>query len=327
MTLKSMLILNNQPSLFWLKKVTIAVQLTVISIGLTACNDHSSAQNKAAPKAEYTAIARGKVEISGGLLDINAPENSVYSRINVKLGDQIQQGQILAQLDPHSAELDVDQAKAALAQAYAQLHMQNIRLPAAQRFANRWKKAATLGVAQQQQADDAAQAVAQIEAESAVAAAEVQIQQQKVNAAEYALDKQKIRAPQAGEIIKVWVQQGSTSTLDQHIAFTVLPQRPLVVRAEVNESFISHIKMGMKASLTLEDTSSDTRLTAHVIQISKIYETASLGNDPTLQNSRVVSCILALDTSPTSQQDKQNQQQNTNPPLLIGQNLLVKFYD
>jgi hypothetical protein len=83
----------------------------------------------------------------------------------------------------------------------------------------------------------------------------------------------------------------------------------------------------MKASLTLEDTSSDTRLTAHVIQISKIYETASLGNDPTLQNSRVVSCILALDTSPTSQQDKQNQQQNTNPPLLIGQNLLVKFYD
>jgi multidrug resistance efflux pump len=310
------------------KNTGIAAAILVMSsISLTACDNHNSAQKNSAPKSEYAAIARGKVEIEGGLLDIVAPENGIFSQINVQLGDQIKSGQILAQLDPQAAILDIDQTKAALAQAIAQLHMQNIRLPAAQRLASRWQKAAALGAAQQQQADDAAQTVAQIQAENAVAVAEVQVEQQKVAAAEYSLEKRTIRAPQAGEIVKVWVQQGSTATTDQHIAFTVLPQRPLVVRAEVNESFISHIKMGMKASLSLESSPSSAPIAAHVIQISKMYETASLGNDPTLQNGRVVSCILAFDTLPTSQQDKQNQQQNTNPPLLVGQNLLVKFYD
>jgi multidrug efflux pump subunit AcrA (membrane-fusion protein) len=320
--------LNNVLCLALYKKIVITTAILVIStICLTACDNHNSAQNTAAPKVEYAAIARGKVEIEGGLLEVVAPENGRYSQINVKLGDQIISGQILAQLDPQPAMLDVNQAKAALVQANAQLNMQRIRLPAAQRLASRWQKAAALGAAQQQQADDAAQTVAQIQAESTVAAAEVQVQQQKVAAAEYTLVKQTIRAPQAGEIVKVWVQQGSTATTDQHIAFTVLPQRPLVVRAEVNESFISHIKIGMKASLSLEGSPSSAPISAHVIQISKMYETASLGNDPTLQNSRVVSCILAFDTSTNSQTAIQNQKQSTNPPLLVGQNLLVKFYD
>ncbi len=314
--------------LFHKKKIISAALLAVCSVSLTACDNHNSAQKNSTPKAEYAAIARGKVEIEGGLLEISAPENGIFSQINVKLGDHIQQGQILAQLDPRSAALDVAEAKAALAQAKAQLNMQTLRLPAAERLASRWQKAAALGAAQQQQADDATQAAAQIQAENAIAAAQVQVEQQKVATAEYALEKRTIRAPQSGEIVKVWVQQGSTATADQHIAFTVLPQRPLVVRAEVNESFISHIKMGMKASLSAEGSAAQLPIAAHVIQISKVYETASLGNDPTLQNGRVVACILALDTPPKSMSPAAPKQQQTEtPPLLVGQNLLVKFYD
>jgi len=321
----SMFIFNNSYALYK-KTVRSAALLGCGSLLLTACDQHHPAQNEPAPKSEYAAIARGKIEVEGGLLDISAPENGIFSQINVKLGDHIQKGQILAQLDSRSAELDVAESKAALAQATAQLNMQTIRLPAAERVASRWKKAASMGAAQQQQADDAAQTVAQIQAENAVAAAQVQVEQQKVAAAQYALDKRTIRAPQAGEIVKVWVQQGSTSTADQHIAFTVLPQRPLVVRAEVNESFISHIKIGMKASLSSEGSSSDLPVTAHVIQINKIYETASLGNEPTLQNGRVVSCLLALDPPNPSSSTAQKPQTDA-PPLLVGQNLLVKFYD
>ncbi len=328
MNLTLMPLSNTQFKLQSQKKIISAVLFAACAISLSACdNSHNSTQKNTAPKAEYAAIARGKVEIEGGLLEISAPENGIFSQINVKLGDQIQQGQILAQLDPRSAELDVAEAKAALAQAKAQLNMQTIRLPAAERLASRWQKAAALGAAQQQQADDATQAVAQIQAENAVAAAQVQVEQQKVAAAEYTLEKRTIRAPQAGEIVKVWVQQGSTATADQHIAFTVLPPRPLVVRAEVNESFISHIKMGMKASLSAEGSASQLPIVAHVIQINKVYETASLGNDPTLQNGRVVACMLALDTPSKSSSTAQKQQQTETPPLLVGQNLLVKFYD
>jgi multidrug efflux pump subunit AcrA (membrane-fusion protein) len=326
MTSKFMTLLHLQCTTRLSKAVMTSAVLTLLALPIVACNDHA-AQSNATPKAEYAAIARGKTEVEGGLLEVNAPENSIFSHINVKQGDNIHQGQILAQLDAHAAALDLAQAKAAFAEAQAQQNMQAIRLPAAQRLASRWQKAATLGAAQQQQADDAAQAVAQIQAENAVATAEVQVEQQKVVAAEYALEKRTIRAPQAGEIIKVWVQQGSTTTADQHIAFTVLPQRPLIVRAEVNESFIGHIKMGMKASLSPEGPSSNLTVAAHVIQIGKVYETASLGNDPTLQNGRVVACILALDAPPKSQSAVQDRQQTQTPPLLVGQNLLVKFYD
>ncbi|GAC1368970.1 MAG: hypothetical protein NVS3B3_01050 [Aquirhabdus sp.] len=106
-----------------------------------------------------------------------------------------------------------------------------------------------------------------------------------------------------------------------------MPQRPLLIRAEVNESFIGHIKMGMKASLSPEGSSSNLPIAAHVTQIGKVYETASLGNDPTLQNGRVVACILTLDTPSPSHQPHRNPQSKQTPPLLIGQNLLVKFYD
>ena len=86
--------------------------------------------------------------------------------------------------------------------------------------------------------------------------------------------------------------------------------------------------MGMKASLSAEGSASQLPIAAHVIQINKVYETASLGNDPTLQNGRVVACILALDTpSKSTSTVSQKQQQTETPPLLVGQNLLVKFYD
>lgn len=325
MTSKFMTLLNMHTTQLF-KTIVTSTVLTILALPIVACNDHAT-QSNATPKAEYAAIARGKTEVEGGLLDIVAPENSIFSHINVKQGDEIKQGQVLAQLDSHTAALDLSQANAALAQAQAQQNMQAIRLPAAQRLASRWQKAAALGAAQQQQADDAAQAVAQIQAENAVASAEVQVEQQKVAAAAYTLKKLTLRAPQAGAIVKVWVQQGSTATADQHIAFTILPNRPLIVRAEVNESFISHIKIDMKASLFPEGSSSSQPIAAHVIQIGKLYETARLGNDPTLQNGRVVACILALDNQPTSQQPNHHPQSTQTPPLLIGQNLLVKFYD
>jgi multidrug efflux pump subunit AcrA (membrane-fusion protein) len=327
MTLKFKTLLNMKCTTQLFKTIVTSTVLAILILPVAACNEHSANQSNAVPKAEYAAIARGKTEVEGGLLDIVTPENGIFSHINVKLGDEIQQGQVLAQLDSHVAALDLAQAKAALAQAKAQQNMQAIRLPAAQRLASRWQKAAELGAAQLQQADDTSQSVAQIQAENAVSDAAVDVEQQKVDAATYALAKLTIRAPQAGNLVKVWIQQGSTATADQHIAFTILPNRPLIVRAEVNESFIGHIKIGMKASLFPEGSSSGKPVAAHVIQIGKLYETARLGNDPTLQNGRVVACILALDTASPSQQPDHNPQSTQTPPLLVGQNLLVKFYD
>jgi len=289
---------------------------------LSACHDQSSVPQSSAAKADYVAMARGKVDVEGGLLDLVAPENAIFSQVYVHVGDLVKRDQPLAQLDAAAEQLELSQQQTALEQAKAQQSLQALHLPAAALAAKRWQKAAGLGAAQQQQADDAMQAERQAQAENSIALAAVHSAEQKVAEAEYALQKRTIRAPQAGEVITVRVQQGSALTSEQRVAFTLLPSRPIIVRAEVSESFINRIKLGMKAGL-LPDSASTIAATApiaaHVSQIGKVYEPAHLNSDAVQQNSRVIVCLLTLDAAAQHQLQTQH--------LLIGQNVLVKFYE
>ncbi len=289
---------------------------------LIACHDQDNTIAAAAPVTDYVAMARGKVDVEGGLLDIIAPENAIFNQVNVHVGDVIKHGQVLAQLDNQADLLAVSQAQASLEQAKAQQAVQAIRLPATALSAKRLQKAAALGIAQQQQADDAIQAAQQAQAENSIALAAIHIAEQKVAEAEYALQKRTLRAPQDAEVIKVFVQPGSILTSEQRVAFTLLPKHPIIIRAEVNESFIPKIKIGMKAGLLPDSASTTSKITpiaAHVTQIGKVYEPAHLSSDAIQQNNRVIVCVLTLDSSAEQQLQSQH--------LLIGQNVLVKFYD
>ena len=86
----------------------------------------------------------------------------------------------------------------------------------------------------------------------------------------------------------------------------------LVVRAEVNESFIRRIRPGMTASVLLDADPQAPVIPAKVERLGQILVQAHLNTDQQEQMSRVVECIL------------QFQQPHD---LLIGQNVLVKFHD
>ena len=298
------------------------LMLTLASaVLLTACHEHPKA-TASVPKSEYAAIARGKVDVEGGLLDINAPENAIFSQVYVHAGDVVKRNQVLAELDAQAEQLDVTQAQALLEQAQAQQAQQALHVPATALAAKRWQKAAALGAAQQQQADDALLSEQQSQAENRIALAAVHGAEQKLAAAEYALRKRTLRAPLDAEVIKVQVQPGSALTSEQRVAFTLLPQRPIIVRAEVNESFISHIKLGMKAGLYPDSASTapgTAAIGAQVTQIGKVYEQGRLNSDALQQNNRIIVCVLTLDAAAQQQVQAQH--------LLIGQNVLVKFYE
>jgi len=299
-------------------------------LGLVACHDRSppTPSTQTAEHFAYAAIARGKVDVDGGVVALAFPESGVVQAVHVNIGDQVQRGQVLAELNPAAASLAVDAAAAELTQSKAQAEAQSTRLPTALRTAERWQKAAKLGAAQQQQADDAALAVAQLQADQAVAQSAIQISVQKLATARYNRDRQILRAPQDGEIIQRDVQVGSLQS-PEHAILTLLPRQPLIVRAEVNESFVPKLRLGMKADLTSDSnsTGSQSLSTAHVIRIGKVFEDARLGSD-TQQNNRVVQCVLALDTPSAGKTTTASSPAATaTPVLLIGQNVLVKFYD
>ncbi len=288
-----------------------SLALFLISLSLAACsNNHKTVQ---AQTQNYAAIARGKIDVASGLLSIMAPRNGMVQSVAVQVGAQVKPGQLLAQLKNEVANAQVAIAEAEVKHAEAAEKVLSIGLPAVQQLARRWAAAAAFGAAEKQKAENALQASRQLRARIEEANSEITLARCKLKLAREEQQVMSLRSPQAGEIVKVSVQPGSSvSTQDRQEMFVLRPKRPLVVRVEVNESFIRRIHLDMAASVLLDADPQAPAIPAKVERLGRILQQAHLYTDQQDQMSRVVECILRF-------QQPQN--------LLIGQNVLVKFHD
>jgi multidrug resistance efflux pump len=300
----------------WLRFALPTLLGITLAIALLAVLSPPAHTESTAARLPYAAIARGKIDVEGGLLSVTASRDGSFSQVNVHAGDHVHRGDVLARLDSRNAQISVGLAEAELQHAQAELDMLAARLPALRQTAERWQTAATAGAAEQQQADDARQSQQQLEASMTVATASREMARQKLRQARYELGMQALTAAQDAEVVKVLVHAGSASNLQEHAAaFILLPDTPLLVRAEVNESFIARLQTGMQAEVTLEAEPGRAPLAAHVTHISPVMENGHLGDEA--QVNRVVECLLQFDKRPDKNQ----------APLHIGQNVLVKFHE
>jgi acyl-CoA reductase-like NAD-dependent aldehyde dehydrogenase len=120
--------------------------LAVASL-LAGCSssDPAPAAPGASPATAYVAVARGKVDIEGGLLSLAMPREGTLATVAVHEGDQVRQGQLLAALDTEPATLAVQAAQAQLEQAQAQLKLLGIKQAAAKQRAQRLAAAGAPG--------------------------------------------------------------------------------------------------------------------------------------------------------------------------------------
>ncbi len=283
----------------------------LICLSLVSCSDkHKTAH---AQTENYAAIARGKIDVAGGLLSIIALRDGIVQSVDVQVGDQVKQGQLLARLKSETAKARVAIAQAEVKHAEAAEKVLSTGLPAVQRLARRWAAAAAVGAAEKQKAENALQTSRQLQARIEEAKSGITLARCKLKLAQVELQALNLLAPQDGEIVRVTVQSGSSiSAQDRQELFLLRPERPLVVRAEVNESFIRHIHPGMAASVQLDADPQAPVIPAKVWRLGQILVRAHLNADQQEQMSRVVECILQF-------QQPQN--------LLIGQNVLVRFHE
>jgi RND family efflux transporter MFP subunit len=264
----------------------------------------------ARPATPYTAVARGRIDIEGGLLALSMPRDGTLATIAVHEGDQVKKGQLLAALDTEPARLAIDAAQAQLDQAQAQLKLLGVKQSAAKQRAARLVAAAAAGAGDGQSADDAREAAAQLVAEQQAAHAAASMASQKLAEARYELKQRSLLAPFDGEVVHVTAQPGASVSPSSGALFTLLPRKPRIVRAELNESFVGVIKPGTHAEVSAGNDEA-MRWSAHVLRISQVYGPATLENDPQVRaNARTVECVLAFD-----------QPQH----LLIGQRVTVRF--
>jgi RND family efflux transporter MFP subunit len=279
---------------------------------LIACSKANPEQQPGTGVASsaYLAMARGQVDVEGGLIRVVAMRDGRVDEVKVEDGDTVRQGDVLAQLDQRQARIGVGIAQASLAQAQAQVEVLKARLGPLQVQSGRVAEAAGAGAATGQSADDAVAALAVLKAEVGAAEAAVKLAREHVEAAHADLDAQVIKAPVAGRIVRRSVHVGDALSAQAATElFQLLPERPRIVRAELNEAYVDLVKPGMQAEV-VRDSDQGKPVTARVLRVGEVFGASRLTDDPVERaGAHDVECVLQLDPS----------------DFRIGQRVLVRF--
>jgi len=303
-------------------RIRLAWMLPVLAAGvLAACSGGdqagtNAAQTVAAPA--WLAVARGQVDVEGGLVRVAAQRDGVIRSVAVRQGDQVKAGQVLAQLDPRAAEIAVNAAKAGVEQARAQLAELDVQWRQARQRAPRVTAAAKAGAATGEAAEQAREAVVSLQAQRDAAEAALEGARQKLAAAQFDLDAMDLRAPVAGVVVfKRAVIGQSVAAASGETLFEILPDRPHIVRAQVDADAAGAIKPGMRAEV-VRDTGTGPVYPATVLWVGQVLQPATLSEDP-LQRAVAndVDCTLRLEPPASGGVEP--------PPLRIGQRVLVRF--
>lgn len=282
--------------------------LLLIMGALQGCSPHAEERATAAPASPYVAVARGRVDVEGGLLNLAAPVAGIVASVKVKEGEHVNKGALVVTLDARGATLAFDAAKTVLEQAQARVKLDDVRLQAARAQGQRLSAAAAAGVADGQSADQAHAGSAALAAQRSVDEAAVSEARQGVARARFVLEQHRIVAPIAGDVVRVAAQPGMAATPEGASLLTLLPDTPPIVRAELNESYAAAVKPGMQAEVQTED--GHASWPAHVVRVAPVYGPSTLLDDPARRaNARSLEFVLTLDV-PT--------------PLRVGQRVMVR---
>jgi HlyD family secretion protein len=263
------------------------------------------------PVSPYAAIASGKADVEGGVIQVAARTAGVVTVVNVKEGDEVTKGQVLAQLEDGTAQMGVANAEAALAQARAQIHLIDVQKATAVREYDRLSKLLSRNFVAGQAVDNAADAIKTADASRAAQEAAVNTAEAQLNAQRYQLELTRVRASADGRIARRYANPGvGASTLNVTPMFDLEPKAPHIVRAEISESDIPKVYIGQPVEMAAE-AEPDKVFVGKVLRRSDEFGARKLlSDDPSEQtDARVVEVVVSADTA----------------PFLIGQRVLVKF--
>ena len=153
------------PSPFRLSIVSGAPLLAAAVLMLGGCSPSQDAASVVTPAAAQTkpqsqvAVARGKIDVEGGLLDLSSTASGVVQQLLVKEGQSVQKGQLVLRLADDAARADLAVAESELQLAQTKLKTRQDRLPALKATLTRWQAAAKQGAADLQSVDEAVQAL------------------------------------------------------------------------------------------------------------------------------------------------------------------------
>ncbi|MBI3651596.1 MAG: HlyD family efflux transporter periplasmic adaptor subunit [Acidobacteria bacterium] len=340
--------------LLWLLGL-LGIVITFLFFGASVMRPDGEAENgeERDTISLYAAIARGRVDVEGGIIQLAARRDGIIKKFFAEEGDFVKAHQILAALDDRKERLDlklalkemeeavghIAQAEKQLAQAAllpelnaATIAQLEVETQAAKREEKRLREllAVKAAPAAEWEAAKDRTAVAEIKLKEArtkaryeslhdvrerLASAHATKLSAEVRAqiAQYEIEQRLIRAPMDGRVIRRLARPGDgVSTLNVTPLFWFAPESPRIIRAELEERFITSVKQGMKAEVVIESDESQT-FTATVHRLGLLFGPRKPVTDDPYErfDVRVTECVLTI--------------ADAAPQLLLGQRVMVRF--
>jgi HlyD family secretion protein len=300
---------------FWLTLAGLIVVAALAGLVLTqlqANKAKAAQQARAAPIATpYAAIASGKADVEGGIIQVASRTAGVVREVYVQEGDSVHKGEILARLEDDQPRLAAQTAQANLSLAQAQVASLQVQLRAAEREHARLQRLAPSNFVAAQALDKTRDDLASAQAAIATQQASIATYKAQLAQARYNLELTNIRAPVDGKIVRRYANPGAgASTLNVSNMFDLEPAAQHIVRAEIAEASLPSVNVGQDAELLPE--SDETKIYhGKVLRRAEIFGARKLQSDDPSEKTdeRVVEVVVSADTA----------------PFLIGQRVLVKF--
>lgn len=285
-----------------------------LGAGLTALLSSAASEPDPAillAQSPVIAAARGRVEVEGGLSRILASRDGIVREVRVTEGQRVKAGEVLAVLDERAADFAVQAAVAEQSEAQARVLAAQTKRDSQARQVERLRRAAKAQAISPQALDEAEAAFAAAAAEANMSEAGAAVAAAKLENARFERDQRQVRAALDGQVVRRAVKRGDTvSAAALTELFVIMPDAPLVVRAEIQEQFVRQITAGLEAEIVSE---SDERVTTvgRVLRVGQFLDTRrSSENVAERVDVRVADCIVSLEASDA---------------FLVGQRVYVRF--
>jgi membrane fusion protein, macrolide-specific efflux system len=198
---------------------------------------------------EEVVTAQGKLEPKN-YVDVGAQVSGQLKSVGVAIGDNVQAGDLIAEIDPQIYEARLAANEARLKTLEAQRVEQSVMVDQARQTRERNEKLHKSGAASQQMFEDADTALKIAEAKLAAVEAQIEESRSTIAGDKANLNYTRIYAPMSGTVVLQQVREGQTLNASQS-APTIAQLADLdtmTVRAQVAEADIMRIKPGMAVS-------------------------------------------------------------------------------
>jgi macrolide-specific efflux system membrane fusion protein len=185
-------------------------------------------------------------------VDVGAQVSGQLDKLLVNIGDEVKQGQKLAEIEAAVTSAKVDAGNAQVASLRAQLAERESQLALATAQAGRQERLMAENATSQDLYDTAQAAMRTAQAQIKSTSADITRAQSTLKADQATLGYSNIFAPMAGTVVAIPAKQGQTLNANQTapLILTIADLSTMTVSTQVSEADVSRLKIGMDAYFT-----------------------------------------------------------------------------